>query len=85
MDESDDKSKQQELYDLRVALLNPGRSRFIENSPGKSPFCSFCGHGHGEYETLIEGPRVFICNTCVDASQALVNERPDGTKEAPDN
>jgi ATP-dependent Clp protease ATP-binding subunit ClpX len=37
--------------------------------------CSFCGRLRREVEKLISGPRVFICNECVDqCNQVLVDE-----------
>jgi ATP-dependent Clp protease ATP-binding subunit ClpX len=33
----------------------------------KSLSCSFCGKSERETRQLIAGPRVFICDACVDA------------------
>jgi len=46
---------------------------------GRSPkplSCSFCGKSERETRQLIAGPRVFICDACVDAcSEILRGER----------
>ena len=36
--------------------------------------CSFCGKGKGDVEKLIAGPRVFICNECVNLCIEIVIE-----------
>jgi ATP-dependent protease Clp ATPase subunit len=46
---------------------------------GRSPkplSCSFCGKSERETRQLIAGPRVFICDACVDAcAEILRGER----------
>ena len=46
---------------------------------GRSPkplSCSFCGKNERETRQLIAGPRVFICDVCVDAcAEILRGER----------
>jgi ATP-dependent Clp protease ATP-binding subunit ClpX len=36
--------------------------------------CSFCGKNQHELERLIAGPKVFICNQCVDICVDIMNE-----------
>jgi hypothetical protein len=37
--------------------------------------CSFCMRPDTEVDTLVAGPGVYICNTCIDACAALANAR----------
>jgi ClpX C4-type zinc finger len=41
--------------------------------PGSS--CAFCGAAGSEVRTLIAGPRVFICDRCVNLADEVVAER----------
>ena len=36
--------------------------------------CSFCGRSQNEIRTLIAGPRVYICNECVDQCNRMLQE-----------
>lgn len=36
--------------------------------------CSFCGKGHRRVRKLIAGPKVFICNECVDLCVDILAE-----------
>ena len=38
--------------------------------------CSFCDRGRPEVATLISGPRVFICESCVGTAVAAVKHGP---------
>lgn len=47
-------------------------------SADSKPSCSFCGKGEPEVLQLIAGPRVFICNECVQLCVGIVaTEHPD--------
>jgi hypothetical protein len=47
-------------------------------SADSKPSCSFCGKGEPEVLQLIAGPRVFICNECVQLCVGVVaTEHPD--------
>jgi len=50
-----------------------------ENTPADSaPSCSFCGKSQPQVLQLIAGPRVFICNECVQLCVGIVaTENPD--------
>jgi len=39
---------------------------------GPDMICSFCGLPAGQVEKLIAGPRVYICDVCVEAAEAAV-------------
>jgi len=36
-------------------------------------YCSFCGKGQHEVEKLIAGPKVFICNQCIDLYHGIIH------------
>ncbi len=38
-------------------------------------FCSFCGKSQHAVEQLIAGPKVFICNECVDTCIEILGSR----------
>jgi ATP-dependent Clp protease ATP-binding subunit ClpX len=38
--------------------------------------CSFCGLNEDEVATLIEGPDVWICNSCVELCTTILKNRP---------
>ena len=44
-------------------------------------YCSFCGKSQHEVGTMVAGPRVFVCDECVDLCADIVRERR--AKEAP--
>ncbi len=45
-----------------------------DNSDKKTLYCSFCGKSQHEVKKLIAGPRVFICNECVDLCNDIIIE-----------
>ena len=57
-----------------------------ENSDDKTLYCSFCGKSQHEVKKLIAGPRVFICNECVDLCNDIIIEEIQeiASKEAKD-
>jgi ATP-dependent protease Clp ATPase subunit len=40
--------------------------------------CSFCGKDESEVAKLVAGPKVFICDECVEAARRIMNEEPGG-------
>jgi hypothetical protein len=44
--------------------------------PGAEPVlcCSFCGKSQHEVQKLVAGPKVFICDECIEFSLAIVRE-----------
>ncbi len=62
------------------AGLPPGLGRLLQLKArrpapmvrGEPPYCSFCGRGRNEYQRIVGGPKVMICNDCLaDARAAL--------------
>lgn len=42
--------------------------------------CSFCGRFEQEVANLVAGPRIYICDACIDACSAIIAaERARGT------
>ena len=39
--------------------------------------CSFCGGSEHEVTRLIAGPRVYICESCVDKCITILADKPD--------
>lgn len=42
--------------------------------PQKSHRCSFCGKSHREVTKLIAGPRVNICDSCINVSKSILDK-----------
>jgi ATP-dependent Clp protease ATP-binding subunit ClpX len=40
--------------------------------------CSFCGKPQGEVEMLIAGPKVCICNECIELCNEIIKEKKNG-------
>ena len=38
----------------------------------KALACSFCGRSEHEVTSLVAGPRVYICDACIDTCSAIV-------------
>lgn len=38
------------------------------------PICSFCHKGKDEVDTIIAGPKVFICNECINLCNTIVDD-----------
>ena len=39
--------------------------------------CSFCGKNEQQVERLIAGPRVYICDACIDACIEILGAEPE--------
>jgi hypothetical protein len=50
--------------------------------PGRSA-CSFCGKGRDQVRRLIAGPRVFICDECVQLCTDIMAADPSGPPACP--
>jgi hypothetical protein len=37
--------------------------------------CDFCGRDESEIRTLIVGPDVYICDSCIEICQRIISER----------
>lgn len=47
--------------------------------------CSFCGSSQKEVKKLIAGPKVYICNQCVDLCTEILFEEEKGQKKSANN
>ena len=75
MSENDDSEEQRAA---RAAAGAPERLQGkapLSLLKGEAPFCSFCGKGRGEYQRLIKGPQVNICDACVSQAKQQI-DRP---------
>jgi ATP-dependent protease Clp ATPase subunit len=45
-----------------------------DGNPESSRFCSFCGKSQHDVRKLVAGPRVFICDECIEFGMAIVRE-----------
>ena len=43
----------------------------------KKKICSFCKQTEDDVATLIQGPNVWICNSCVEQCMVILKESPD--------
>lgn len=48
----------------------------------RSLACSFCGRDDSQVQRLIAGPRVFICDACVERCNAILAESGPPTSAA---
>ena len=39
--------------------------------------CSFCGKSHAEVRKLIAGPGVYICGSCVESCNRILDEHKE--------
>jgi len=39
--------------------------------------CSFCGKDEDQVAKLVAGPKVYICDACVDTARRIMDESPD--------
>ncbi len=53
--------------------------------PTHTTLCSFCGKSHAEVKKLIQGPGVYICDTCVTLCQSVLEKeaRTEARRAAP--
>ena len=49
-------------------------ARAFRRVVGKELFCSFCGKSEHEVSKLAAGPKVFICDECVDRCVAIMRK-----------
>jgi ATP-dependent protease Clp ATPase subunit len=45
--------------------------------------CSFCGKGSSEVAKLVAGPRVYICDECVDIAKHIMDSSDAGSINDP--
>ncbi|WFC70352.1 hypothetical protein EUC41_31040 [Achromobacter denitrificans] len=47
-------------------------------------YCSFCGKPHFEVRKLIAGPKVYICDECIDLCNEIISEEEfESAKDQP--
>jgi ATP-dependent Clp protease ATP-binding subunit ClpX len=51
--------------------------------PTQMTLCSFCGKSHAEVKKLIQGPGVYICDTCVTLCKAVLDKEARGGAPRP--
>src|SRR5215468_8005921 len=53
--------------------------------PTQLTLCSFCGKSHAEVKKLIQGPGVFICDSCIIVCKNVLDKelRAETRKQAP--
>jgi hypothetical protein len=62
------------LTHARRARVDLGEPPIAKPAASPTLYCSFCGKGQHEVRRMIAGPSVFICDECVEACQAVVDE-----------
>ena len=74
-------------YIVGVALLARHRWRLAQQRAAPAPegqlTCSFCGKGQDEVRKLIAGPKVFICDECIDLCNDIIAEEVDQEEKRP--
>lgn len=60
-------------YSQKIMTLDPSENTLDPN--GNS--CSFCGKAPEEYEDVVVGPGVRICNGCVASCVEILQERKE--------
>ena len=48
---------------------------------GKELACSFCGKSQSAVKKLITGPRIYICDECVELCNEILNEESENKEE----
>lgn len=61
----------QEQYEARISEW---KELYDKDIDGDKRHCSFCGKADNEIKQLIAGPRVHICNECVDLCGEIMKE-----------
>ena len=46
----------------------------VAGKEAEPPFCSFCGRGRREYQSLVSGPDAYICDRCIRESLKIVRD-----------
>lgn len=49
--------------------------------PDSKLHCSFCGKSQDDVRKLIAGPKVFICDECVDRCNGILESEPDAVPD----
>jgi hypothetical protein len=54
-----------------------GRKRRASAAEGEVICCSFCGKSQDEVRKIIAGPKVYICDECIDLCNDIIAEECD--------
>ena len=55
----------------------------MANKKKDTPYnCSFCGKERAKVKKLIAGPKVYICNECIDLCHSILEESDINEKQA---
>jgi ATP-dependent protease Clp ATPase subunit len=49
-------------------------SNTVDREAKSTLYCSFCGKSQHDVRKLVAGPKVFICDECVELSMTIVRE-----------
>ena len=52
----------------------------VKSNDNNSISCSFCGKSQNEVTRLIEGPGVYICDSCISFCNSLLFDEPVTSK-----
>ena len=67
-----------DIETLMAALSDEGIKVTDEGAEASDPSCSFCGKAQPEVLQVVAGPRVFICNECVQLCVRIISmEHPE--------
>jgi hypothetical protein len=58
-------------------------SRFWDTRSKPDAVCTWCGRPPGEVSKLIAGPRVYICDACVEAAEGTASRGPTSRSSGP--
>src|SRR5262249_38490999 len=62
-------------HQIAIALNDPGvLVKELNLQEFEANRCSFCGKSKAEVERLVAGPKVYICDACVDLAAEIVAE-----------
>ena len=54
----------------------------MANKKKETPYnCSFCGKERAKVKKLIAGPKVYICNECIDLCHSILEESDINEKQ----
>jgi hypothetical protein len=60
--------------DIHIDEWELRMSNAVEPDSKPTLYCSFCGKSQHDVRKLVAGPRVFICDECVEISMTIVRE-----------
>jgi len=54
--------------------MSQGEGRQAEESPDEKLYCSFCNQSQDQVRKLIAGPKVYICDECVEVCVDIISD-----------